>query len=869
MGRWPRPCSALVVAGAIALLRDLDGVWILVAALPLVVFACLRMLGGPAVVRAVTLVLGLVVVPVFATARGRLGLGAPHRLASGRAAQPGCSAACSWEWPPGYTCTRGGCAGSAPAGGLGRSWRSALVVVPPAVLWAVGALSGDESSLEQRRAVVSQLDVIVLSEGGTPADSAPPPGWRVSTWRGQIGEGERIRWGPEGPPPIVPREDADRVLLLMVDGGPERLAQARALPDAGAESGELERWLSLADRVASTFTPTFALLRSSDAERLASWRGALAGRAPGTRRGGAVSLDSVEGSRTTTDLALRLAVLSPTSDSDLALAAKHRPALFFDSEEPYPTPLNVDRLVASGRLRLCEQGQAVGAVCSAVDEPRGPPQRRDPPPVRPRGAGRGERREHDLRAREPRGQRPSELDLPRLLVVLPAQPDRRGRRLALRGRVRDRGRYLLRPPIRLGGRDRRAGRRLTVRRAGGRLVRAARRGDSLHLACARAALGRRRPRELRPRHGHARTAARVRGPRHARVLPDQLRGRALPGRRPPRQPDQHPTREKRHDGGERWPRDERADCPSVCVAALPLRGRGQELGLWNAFDGGWGTSDCVLEFVCTSSAPPRSPGFQGRYRHPWCASEVVAWRPDGFSRSHPRCAGEGTVGERDHGKRATARARRLVLLGAGRGRLRPRHQRRREHLLPLAPGLAAATGEAARPGGPAVARVQRRRRPRRAERAAGRRGGAPVGADRADRGRPRSRDDHDRRERRGLRGGAEGLPARELRDEVPCVPRATCSRRASLPSASGSPPSTARSVRPHRVRAWSWRATRGCSRSRERWAAAGGCLMRTRISGDEVDYLNALNPGTQRRDRRRGEGCRRGLRRRHRGLRRR
>jgi lysophospholipase L1-like esterase len=29
---------------------------------------------------------------------------------------------------------------------------------------------------------------------------------------------------------------------------------------------------------------------------------------------------------------------------------------------------------------------------------------------------------------------------------------------------------------------------------------------------------------------------------------------------------------------------------------------------------------------------------------------------------------------------------------------------------------------------------------------------------------------------------------------------------------------------------------------RERWAQAGDCLMRTRISGAEVDYLNALTP---------------------------
>ena len=49
---------ALVAAGEIALLRDLDGIWIVVAALPLAAFAVLRMIGGPAPVRAVTLVSG-------------------------------------------------------------------------------------------------------------------------------------------------------------------------------------------------------------------------------------------------------------------------------------------------------------------------------------------------------------------------------------------------------------------------------------------------------------------------------------------------------------------------------------------------------------------------------------------------------------------------------------------------------------------------------------------------------------------------------------------------------------------------------------------------------------------------------------------
>ena len=222
----------------------------------------------------------------------------------------------------------------------------------------------------------------------------------------------------------------------------------------------------------------------------------------------------------------------------------------------------------------------------------------------------------------------------------------------------------------------------------------------------------------------------------------------------PGSPAEHPTRENSHDGDERWPRDERADCPSVCVAALPLRGRGQELGLWNAFDGGWGTSDCVLEFDLHLVRAPALAGVPGPLPAPMVRERGRGLAPRRVQPLTPALHRKGTVGERDHGQRAPARPGRLVLLGAGRRLIRPRHQRRREHLLPLAPGLAAATGQAARPGCPPVARVQRRRQPRRAERPARRRGGAPVRADRTNRGRPRSRDDHDRRERRGLRGGA-------------------------------------------------------------------------------------------------------------------
>jgi hypothetical protein len=50
-------------------------------------------------------------------------------------------------------------------------------------------------------------------------------------------------------------------------------------------------------------------------------------------------------------------VFGGTSESDLALRAQHRPALLIDRGERYGAPLNVDQVLASGRIRLCERGQ--------------------------------------------------------------------------------------------------------------------------------------------------------------------------------------------------------------------------------------------------------------------------------------------------------------------------------------------------------------------------------------------------------------------------------------------------------------------------------------------------------------------------------
>ena len=337
-----------------------------------------------------------------------------------------------------------------------------------------------------------------------------------------------------------------------------------------------------------------------------------------------MALDSVEGSRTTTDLALRLAVLSPTSDGDLALAAQHRPALFFDSDEPYPTPLNVDRLVASGKLRLCEQGQAVGAVCSAVDDPgdlrNGATHLRFDPDELAGITDGSTIYTHVTRAgndhpnsiyldywwyfpHNPAGAGGGALCGAGFVIAgitcFDHQSDWEGVTVVLNADSPDTPTAVA--YAQHGGVTRYSWRALERLWDDGDRVNFGRGVDT-----------------------GARPLVFV-GPRHARRVPDQLRRRALRRRRPARQPrrapdPREPARRRRALAARRARRLP-VDLPGGAAAARARAGA----RLWNAFDGGWGTSDCVLEFVCASSAPPRSPGFQGRYRHPWCATEVVGW----------------------------------------------------------------------------------------------------------------------------------------------------------------------------------------------------------------------------------------------------
>ena len=49
---------------------------------------------------------------------------------------------------------------------------------------------------------------------------------------------------------------------------------------------------------------------------------------------------------------------------------------------------------------------------------------------------------------------------------------------------------------------------------------------------------------------------------------------------------------------------------------LPTLDGGRLPALWNGYDGPWGELHCFLTYYCDSGAPPKSPGNQGRYKHP-------------------------------------------------------------------------------------------------------------------------------------------------------------------------------------------------------------------------------------------------------------
>jgi hypothetical protein len=77
-----------------------------------------------------------------------------------------------------------------------------------------------------------------------------------------------------------------------------------------------------------------------------------------------------------------------------------------------------------------------------------------------------------------------------------------------------------------------------------------------------------------------------------------------------------------HDGAHEWP--EQRCSPQGCVTAFPAPARGRVGTSWNGFDGRWGSAVCITEkFGCVRARAPRSPGRQDRFNRPWCFNFFV------------------------------------------------------------------------------------------------------------------------------------------------------------------------------------------------------------------------------------------------------
>jgi lysophospholipase L1-like esterase len=507
-----------------------------------------------------------------------------------------------------------------------------LITLGPAiVIAALGQINGDGRVLAQREQV-SQLDVVVLRSDAVPLDEARANttvgDWRINTWTGQV-NGDRITWAGGEAPRLNGQVDADRVLLL--------------LPPA-ADNGAQARWLALADRAEPRATPTFALLQNPDESQLAAWRGPLSGL---TGRAGDALPRADLGSPDATEaqLGLRAVSESPTATSDLALATAHRPLLRFDTHEPAPTPLDVDELFNHGDFAMCEQGQKIRSRCVQI---HGGNELRtgfnhlafDPHTLATEDVHSRIYVHVTHAAGDPGEPGPIYLDYWWYLPDNPAhsgsgafcgpgfeiegatcfdhQSDWEGVTVILDGSD-PAGEPMA---VNYAEHDGRVGyswaalKQLWSRTQGVSDVPA----DELAI----------RPLVFSARGTHA-------------SYPVPCAQSSCDRNPVPGIPDTSPLEENPHDGHVPWLGNTDSGCGGSCVLALPTRRGGAEPGGWNAWDGEWGTSNCVWGVFCSSADPPRSPGQQDRYEHPWCTNGAFDFDGSRFTRATPPPCARKTI----------------------------------------------------------------------------------------------------------------------------------------------------------------------------------------------------------------------------------
>ena len=395
--------------------------------------------------------------------------------------------------------------------------------------------------------------------------------------------------------------------------------------------------MALADRVEPRATLTFALLRDPDGAQLDAWRAPLS--AVVGRAGDALDLADVGGDGASeSDLGLATATRQPTAAADLALAIAHRPVLRFDTREPAPRPLDVDGLLRTGEISMCEAGQSFARSASRSTAA---------PNFRP--ASTTLRLTHSTLATADVGSRiyvhvtrsapgaSSHVDASSLVYLdywwyLPDNPAHSGSGafcgpgFSIAGAtcfdhqsdwegvtvILDAGDAAGQPvAVNYAEHDG------TVRYSWAALRRLWQQTRAEGLAPNDALDS--RPLVFPARGTHA--SYPVACGKHS------CPRNAVPGVRNTAALQDNP-----HDGKIAWSGNtDEGDtdgastddgCANVCVEELPTRSGGAEAEGWNAWAGEWGTANCVMGLFCASDHPPHSPGQQERYKHPWCTSGV-------------------------------------------------------------------------------------------------------------------------------------------------------------------------------------------------------------------------------------------------------
>jgi hypothetical protein len=521
-----------------------------------------------------------------------------------------------------------------------------LLVAP----YVVGKLTANTDPVPASEHVASQLDVMIVGNGShhpPPPQITENPALKEFDVRYSVGfaAGNEVRWtlvnsesaetaleavaeGNAHPAEQAPPErrlEADSVLLLLPDGTAPVAAEPKNLEP---QQEEIPHWSQVAE-AAAPGAPTYALLETTNAERLNEWKGFVP-------HGRAVSLQKLE-TPAVTEAAVELAINAPTAKADFALAMAYRPILLFDHEEPVPWPLSIAALFNEGRVTLCHDQGVAKTECDAepLQSPRELENNGTHLRLRLRNSHELRRLARtELKAAEEETEEAPATQVPgagSAIYVHPVSLVKDKRELL----YLDYWWYLPDNPVGVGGgalcgagfvipgvtcqnhQSDWEGMTVVVDRTDAKprivAVQYAQHSDVVRYSWT----------QLRERwDSDAKVQALVAGIPDAatRPLAFSAEGTHATYPLPCGRCHQiaHPDlAEGPHRGDLPWVGDLTSACgKSSCLQLLPTRNGGTEPALWNAYNGPWGERHCFLTYYCDSGSPPTSPGKQGRYEHP-------------------------------------------------------------------------------------------------------------------------------------------------------------------------------------------------------------------------------------------------------------